>query len=99
MAPRQAIKYFAISIFPFPLSNVRTLEIPNLSDYSSLMVVANFATLVSTYLKGFTILIEPFNDKTPTIIDPVLYFCCLDASIAIKVLKTYLYVLCGLMGS
>ena len=65
-------------------SLLRTLEIPNLSDYSSLMVVANFATLVSTYLKGFTILIEPFNDKTPTIIDPVLYFCCLDASIAIK---------------
>merc|ERR1712142_387542 len=65
-------------------SLLRTLEIPNLSDYSALMVVANFATLVSTYLKGFTILIEPFNDKTPTIIDPVLYFCCLDASIAIK---------------
>jgi len=65
-------------------SLLRTLEIPNLSDYSSLMVVANFATLVSTYLKGFTLLIEPFNDKTPTIIDPTLNFCCLDASIAIK---------------
>ncbi|NXX50344.1 ERCC2 helicase, partial [Tricholaema leucomelas] len=33
---------------------------------------------------GFTIIIEPFDDRTPTISNPVLHFVCMDASIAIK---------------
>lgn len=48
------------------------------------MVVSHLATLVSTYTKGFVIIIEPFSDKAPTVANPILYFCCLDASIAIK---------------
>ncbi|XP_014666749.1 PREDICTED: TFIIH basal transcription factor complex helicase XPD subunit-like [Priapulus caudatus] len=39
-----------------------TLELADLSDFSPLMLVANFATLVSTYAKGFIIIIEPFED-------------------------------------
>ena len=33
-------------------SLIRTLELTNLDEYSSLQKVANFATLVSTYEKG-----------------------------------------------
>ncbi|XP_030073294.1 general transcription and DNA repair factor IIH helicase subunit XPD isoform X2 [Microcaecilia unicolor] len=65
-------------------SLVRTLEIADIADFSPITLIANFATLVSTYAKGFTIIIEPFEDKTPTISNPVLHFSCMDASIAIK---------------
>uniref|UniRef100_UPI00358E0210 general transcription and DNA repair factor IIH helicase subunit XPD isoform X2 n=1 Tax=Myxine glutinosa TaxID=7769 RepID=UPI00358E0210 len=63
---------------------LRTLEVANIIDLSPLTLICNFATLVSTYTKGFTLIIEPFEDKTPTISNPVLRFSCLDASIAIK---------------
>ncbi|CAB1347738.1 unnamed protein product [Coregonus sp. 'balchen'] len=33
---------------------------------------------------GFTIITEPFEDRTPTIANPVLHFSCMDPSIAIK---------------
>lgn len=46
--------------------------------------MSHLATLVSTYTKGFVIIIEPFADKAPSVANPILYFCCLDASIAIK---------------
>ncbi|XP_064408801.1 general transcription and DNA repair factor IIH helicase subunit XPD isoform X2 [Latimeria chalumnae] len=63
---------------------LRTLEITDIADFSPIVLLANFATLVSTYGKGFTIIIEPFEDRTPTIANPVLHFSCMDASIAIK---------------
>nr|XP_056702172.1 general transcription and DNA repair factor IIH helicase subunit XPD isoform X3 [Euleptes europaea] len=65
-------------------SLLRTLEIADISDFSPITLIANFATLVSTYSKGCTILIEPFDDRTPTIANPILHFSCMDASIAIK---------------
>jgi DNA excision repair protein ERCC-2 len=43
-----------------------------------------FATLVSTYDKGFLLILEPFESETATVPNPVLHFTCLDASIAIK---------------
>ncbi|ETE58005.1 TFIIH basal transcription factor complex helicase XPD subunit, partial [Ophiophagus hannah] len=63
---------------------LRTLEIADISDFSPITLISNFATLVSTYSKGFTILIEPFDDRTPTVLNPILHFSCMDASIAIK---------------
>lgn len=33
---------------------------------------------------GFTLIIEPYDDKTPGVPNPVLNFSCMDASIAIK---------------
>uniref|UniRef100_A0A3B3RXQ1 General transcription and DNA repair factor IIH helicase subunit XPD n=1 Tax=Paramormyrops kingsleyae TaxID=1676925 RepID=A0A3B3RXQ1_9TELE len=63
---------------------LRTLEIADITDFSGITLISNFATLVSTYSKGFTIIIEPFEDKTPTIANPVLHFSCMDPSIAIK---------------
>nr|CAG4640640.1 EOG090X01B4 [Eulimnadia texana] len=65
-------------------SLIKTLEISDLTDFSPLVVLSHFATLVATYTKGFTIIIEPYDEKTPTIINPVLHFSCLDSSIAIK---------------
>uniref|UniRef100_A0A8C3UA46 DNA 5'-3' helicase n=1 Tax=Catharus ustulatus TaxID=91951 RepID=A0A8C3UA46_CATUS len=65
-------------------SLLRTLALPDVADFSPITLVANFATLVSTYSKGFTIIMEPFDDRTPSISNPVLHFSCLDASIAIR---------------
>uniref|UniRef100_A0A674GVZ2 General transcription and DNA repair factor IIH helicase subunit XPD n=1 Tax=Taeniopygia guttata TaxID=59729 RepID=A0A674GVZ2_TAEGU len=65
-------------------SLLRTLALPDVADFSPITLVANFATLVSTYSKGFTIIIEPFDDRTPSVSNPVLHFSCLDASIAIR---------------
>uniref|UniRef100_A0A1Y1MAL3 DNA 5'-3' helicase n=1 Tax=Photinus pyralis TaxID=7054 RepID=A0A1Y1MAL3_PHOPY len=65
-------------------SLLRTLEIADMTDFSPLILITHLATLVSTYMKGFTIIVEPFDDKTPTVSNPILHFCCLDSSIAIK---------------
>ncbi|XP_062502096.1 general transcription and DNA repair factor IIH helicase subunit XPD-like isoform X2 [Corticium candelabrum] len=65
-------------------SLIKTLELSDFSDYHSLTVVASFATLVSSYSKGFSLIIEPFDDRAPTISNPILHFSCMDASIAIR---------------
>lgn len=50
----------------------------------SLLQITHLATLVSTYTKGFTIIVEPFDDKTPTVANPIMHFSCLDSSIAMR---------------
>ncbi|XP_034940132.1 general transcription and DNA repair factor IIH helicase subunit XPD [Chelonus insularis] len=65
-------------------SLLRTMEITDLTDFSPLILVTHLATLVSTYTKGFTIIVEPFDDKTPTVLNPVFHFSCMDSSIAMK---------------
>lgn len=65
-------------------SLVRTLEITNLSDFTHLLKVANFATIISNYLEGFLLIMEPFDSITSTVFNPTLHLTCLDASIAIK---------------
>jgi DNA excision repair protein ERCC-2 len=63
---------------------MHSLQLIELSEYSSLTKIANFATLVSTYTEGFNLIIEPYDERAPTIFNPVLHFNCLDASIAVK---------------
>lgn len=71
-------------------SLLKSLELVDISSYSALVLLANFATMVSTYTQGFTIIIEVPDDGRPIAagsnanISPVLYFACLDASIAIR---------------
>lgn len=65
-------------------SLIRTLEISDITDFSSLVTISNFYTLVSTYTNGFALIIEPFDDRAPTIPNPIMHFSCVDASIAIK---------------
>lgn len=40
-------------------SLLRTLEITSLEEFNPLQDVANFATLVSTYVEGFSVILEP----------------------------------------
>ncbi|KAG0098991.1 DNA-dependent ATPase of the nucleotide excision repair factor 4 complex [Podila epicladia] len=63
---------------------VRTLELNNLDEFAALSKVAALATLVSTYDKGFMLVLEPFENDNATVPNPILRFACLDASIAIK---------------
>merc|ERR1712240_391634 len=64
---------------------IRTLEISHAADSSPLTCISHFATLVSTYTRGFTIIIEPTEDKVVgAVINPILHLSCLDASIAIR---------------
>jgi len=65
-------------------SLLRTLKITDMSEFSSLLLIANFATLVSTYNDGFNILIEPYDDQSPNVYNPTLTLSCMDASIAIR---------------
>lgn len=65
-------------------SMIRALELTDMADLSPLVLVSHFATLVSTYTRGFTIIIEPSDDKTPNVYNPILYFRCMDSSLAIK---------------
>lgn len=65
-------------------SLLRTLEITSLDDFNALQEVANFATLVSTYMDGFAVITEPLGSVVTGITEPLLQLCCLDASIAIK---------------
>ena len=71
-------------------SLLKSLELVDIQNYASLVLLANFATMVSTYTQGFTIIIEIPDDARHiastglSVVSPVLYFACLDASIAIK---------------
>lgn len=65
-------------------SLLRTLEITSLDDFNALQDVANFATLVATYMDGFAVISEPQGSVVTGITEPLLQLCCLDASIAIK---------------
>ncbi len=64
-------------------SLLNTLEITNMDDYRAIQLVADFSTLLSTYFKGFTVIIEPYPDDN-LIRDPIMQFYCLDASLATK---------------
>ncbi|GFR48544.1 hypothetical protein Agub_g10443, partial [Astrephomene gubernaculifera] len=65
-------------------SLLKTLEIANTDEYTPIQLVADFATLVGTYSKGFAIIMEPYDERLPQVPDPVLQLSCLDASLAMK---------------
>ena len=66
-------------------SLIETLDLTaEVHQMYGLMKVAAFATLVSTYTKGFIIIVEPYDEYTPTLPNPVIHLACLDASIAVK---------------
>eukprot|EP01016_Furgasonia_blochmanni_P002677 TRINITY_DN11043_c0_g1_i2.p1 TRINITY_DN11043_c0_g1~~TRINITY_DN11043_c0_g1_i2.p1 ORF type:complete len:831 (+),score=146.97 TRINITY_DN11043_c0_g1_i2:59-2551(+) len=62
---------------------MNTLEIAETDEYIPIGIVAQFATDVATYQKGFTIIIEPYPDNSD-VYDPLLQFHCLDSSFAMK---------------
>jgi DNA excision repair protein ERCC-2 len=66
-------------------SLMRLLEISKLDEFSALLDVATFATLLATYTEeGFNVVFEPQGSMVAGINEPLLQLCCLDASIAIK---------------
>ncbi|KFM24481.1 DNA repair helicase UVH6 [Auxenochlorella protothecoides] len=65
-------------------SLMKTLEISATDDFGPIHRVADFATLVGTYTKGFAIIVEPYDERMPGVPDPVIQLACLDASLAIK---------------
>ncbi|KAI0562959.1 DNA helicase [Gracilaria domingensis] len=67
-------------------SLMQTLEIAEVSEYTPLQLVADFATLLGTYGKtrSFGVIFEPFDERLPNIPDPVLQLACLDASLAMR---------------
>jgi DNA excision repair protein ERCC-2 len=65
-------------------SLLRTLEITTLEDFNGLQDVANFYTLLATYLEGFSVVIEPQGSIISGIREPLLQLACLDASLAMK---------------
>ena len=50
-------------------------------EFRALDIVVNLATLISTYYKGFVVIVEPYPEDT-LLHDPLLQFYCLDASLA-----------------
>ncbi|KAK2999035.1 hypothetical protein RJ639_023090 [Escallonia herrerae] len=61
-----------------------TLEITDTDEFLHIQTICDFATLMGTYTRGFSIIIEPFDERMPHIPDPVLQLSCHDASLAIK---------------
>lgn len=65
-------------------SLMKTLEIPNMDEFTPIQLVADFGTLIGTYEKGFAIIVEPYDARLPSVPDPVIQLACLDASLAMK---------------
>lgn len=63
---------------------IRTLEVSDITSFGPLVKVSNLATIISTYMRGFALIVEPFDDRTPTISNPIMTLSCLDATIAIQ---------------
>ena len=51
---------------------MRTLEVTSLDKYDGLSAVANFATLLSTYLEGFAVITEPHGSVISGVSEPLL---------------------------
>lgn len=53
-------------------SLMMTLEITDTDEFLHIQTICDFATLVGTYTRGFSIIIEPCDERMPHIPDPVL---------------------------
>lgn len=53
-------------------SLMMTLEITDTDEFLPIQTICDFATLVGTYTRGFSIIIEPFDERMPNVPDPVL---------------------------
>ena len=64
-------------------SLLKTLEIVDTEEFGPLSLICDFGTLVGTYEKGFSLILEPYDERYPSIPDPVFQLTCLDSSYAI----------------
>ena len=49
-----------------------TLEITDTDEFMHIQTICDFATLIGTYTRGFSIIIEPYDERMPDIRDPVI---------------------------
>ena len=69
-----------------------TLEITDTDEFLHIQTICDFATLVGTYTRGFSIIIEPFDERMPHIPDPVLQVCnCLKFEFILMVGNYFSY--------
>jgi len=67
-------------------SLMQTLQIANAADFTPIMTIAEFVTLIGTYGRStsFAVIFEPYHDRLRHIPDPVLHLACLDASLVME---------------
>ena len=70
---------------------LNTLQISDNFKYRHLSLIAAFVTNLATHYKGerherpsFVVIAEPFDPQNPSVPDPLLRLCCVDASLAVK---------------
>ncbi|KAA8491366.1 DNA repair helicase XPD [Porphyridium purpureum] len=63
-----------------------TLEVTDMAEYSPLNCVADFATLLGAYgnTRSFGVIFEPYDERLPSIPDPILQLACLDSTLAMQ---------------
>jgi DNA excision repair protein ERCC-2 len=67
------------------LSLMTTLEITESEKFAPIGMVCDLVSLAAAYSEqGFLVLMEPWDDRTPTISNPQMELACLDAQIAMK---------------
>lgn len=82
-------------------SLMMTLEITDTDEFLHIQTICDFATLVGTYARGFSIIIEPFDERMPHIPDPVLqvsivlFFCIYSITVlSIKLVLCHVRIIC-----
>jgi hypothetical protein len=88
--PRRVLRSLKLKFAPFVTPGSTSMPVQCLSRCSQAMLLCWLVAkcprgiCLCRYQKGFSLIIEPFDDRAPSIPDPVLHFSCMDASIAIK---------------
>jgi len=85
---------------------LKTLEITDTDDFTPIHLVADFATLVGTYARGFAIITEPFDERMPAVRDPVmqvldsklLLFFCVAKLLLFSCVAKLLLLSCSLLS-
>lgn len=67
-------------------SLIQTLRITHLLEFQPIQTLADFVTILGFYPTGnaFVVIFEPFDERYPSIPDPLLQLACLDASLAMQ---------------
>ena len=53
-------------------SLLTTLAVESVEPYVPLLLLADFAASIADYSKGFTVVTQPWDERTPTVHDPLL---------------------------
>lgn len=70
-------------------SLLNTLRVSNQGEFSPLINIANFCTVLGTYAQGFVVIADPYPEAEG-LYDPMLHLYCMDSSLAMgPVLKRY----------